>query len=103
MDKEEILRKSRKSKTDEGIEFIQNKGIEFGFAIFIFVAFFMMIFNKFTGRESFDIFTLIFVFSSTETFSKYKFTRKKKYAVYTILNSIACILFFIAYIETSLR
>lgn len=103
MNKEDILTKSRKSKEDEGVEFIENKGIRLGLGIFSIISLLIVVFNEIVGLESFDIFTLIFVFASTESITKYKFTHKKIYIVSTIFSIIFCIVCLIAYIDTSLR
>lgn len=103
MNKEDILNKSRNSKEDEGAEFIENKGIRLGFGIFSIISLLIVVFNEFVGLKSFDIFVLIFVFSSTESITKYKFTHKKRYIVSTIFSVIFCIICLIAYIDTSLR
>lgn len=103
MNKEEILKKSRKSKEDEGVEFIENKGFIFGFAIFIIIASLIVVFNEVVGLESYDIFALIFASGSAESITKYKFTHKKRYAISTIFSVILCISCLIAYIDTSLR
>lgn len=103
MNKEEILLKSRKSKVDEGIEFIENKGFRFGFVIFIVIVFFMIVFNEIIGVKSYDIFTLIFAFASTESITKYRYTSKKRYIVSTVIYIILFISSLIAYINTGLR
>lgn len=103
MNKDEILNRSRQSKKDEGVDFVQNEGVRFGFYVFVIVSFFMVIFNQFIGVKSFDIFALIFVFESTESMTKYKFTHKKRYIISTVVYILLCITCLFAYIDTSLR
>lgn len=103
MNKEEILNKSRNSKEDEGVEFIEKKGFTLGFGVFMIITVLIVVFNEIIGLESFDIFALLAGFASAESITKYRFTHKKKYAVGTIFNVILCVSCFIAYIDTSLR
>lgn len=103
MNKDEILNRSRQSKKDEGVEFVQNEGVRFGFYVFVIVSFLMVIFNQFIGVKSFDIFALIFIFGSTESMTKYKFTHKKRYIISTVVYILLCIMSLFAYIDISLR
>lgn len=103
MNKEEILRKNRQSKKDEGIEFVQNEGVRFGFYVFVIISFLMVVFNQFIGVKSFDIFALIFIFASTESMIKYKFTHKKRYIISTVIYVFLCIACLFTYIDTGLR
>ena len=92
MNKEEILRKSRNENNDEGIEFTENKGRKLGFIAFICVYVFILVFNAEMGRSSYELYALCLIFLSSEAVPKYKFTRKKRYLIISILGMIATIL-----------
>lgn len=102
MDKEEILKKSRNSSTDEGLEYFENKGLRIGYTTFYFVAIFMIIFNKYIGNESDSIFTLLWIFFAVDSISKFKFTHKKFYLFGSIISLILMVYSFVNFILGSL-
>ena len=53
--KEEILRKSRNSNKDEGMEFAENKGRKIGFAALSVIFVFIIFFNVFLGKKSYEV------------------------------------------------
>lgn len=99
MNKEEILNKSRQEKSDEGIDFIENKGRKLGFTLFVCVYVFILAFNAEMGRSSYELYSLCLTFLSTQSIQKYKFTRKKRYLIISIVGIIATIVTLGKYIE----
>jgi hypothetical protein len=98
MDKEEILNKSRNSRTDEGFEYFDNKGRKIGYIIFWCVAAFMVLFNKFNGKESHSIFTLLWVFSTVSFFTLFRFNHKIIYLFVSVISFMAMVDSFIRFI-----
>ena len=52
MDRDEILRRSRAEKEDEGNTFLENKGRRWGVAGFCSLYILLVVFNLITGRSS---------------------------------------------------
>lgn len=102
MDKQEILNKSRNSSTDEGFEYFENKGLRIGYTAFYFVAIFIIIVKNYIGEESDSIFTLLWIFFSVGSISKFKFTHKKIYLFGSIISLILMIYSFVNFILGSL-
>lgn len=102
VDKKDILNKSRNSSTDEGLEYFENKGLRIGYTTFYFVAIFMIIFNKYIGKESDSIFTLLWIFFAVDSISKFKFTHKKFYLFGSIISLILMVYSFVNFILGSL-
>lgn len=101
--KEEILKKSRNSNKDEGIEYVENKGRKIGFTAFCIVFIFIVLFNAFRGEESYAVSSLFWIFIATEAIPKYKFTHEKVYLVTIIAGGIASIASLISFILVSVR
>lgn len=99
MNKEEILNKSRQEKSDEGIDFIENKGRKLGFTLFVCVYVFILAFNAEMGRSSYELYSLCLTFLSAQSIQKYKFTRKKRYLIVSIVGIIAAIVTLGKYIQ----
>jgi hypothetical protein len=87
MDKKEILNKSRNSSTDEGLEYFENKGLRIGYTAFYFVAIFMILFGKYYGKESHSVFTLLWLFTTVNTFIRFRFYHEKIYILFISLIS----------------
>lgn len=101
--KEEILKKSRNSKQDEGIEFVENKGRRIGFSAFCITFIFIVLFNSFIGEQSYEVYSLFWGFIAAEAIPKYKFTNKKIYLFIAVCGSIATIVSLINFVLVSLR
>lgn len=98
MDKDEILKKYREEKGDEGTAYIESKGRSYGtvgfFALFIVIVFF----NLFKGQDNFVPFTLFWAYDAAEAYGKYTVTKKKIYLTTTVLCAIASVCFLACYI-----
>lgn len=101
--KEEILKKSRNSNKDEGIEYVENKGRKIGFTAFCLVFVFIVLFNSFMGEKSYAVSSLFWIFIAAEAIPKYQFTHKKVYLVTTIAAGIVSIASLIGFILVSVR
>lgn len=101
--KEDILRKSRNSKIDEGMEFIENKGRKIGFIAFCVVFIIIVLFNAFMGKKSNEVATLFWAYLACESIPKYKFTHERIYLITIIFGTVASVLSLSNFILTSLR
>ena len=102
MDKDEILKKSREQKEDEGVTYAENKGRrygEFGFAIVFCI---IVLFNLFKGQDNFVPFSMFWAYCAAEAFGKFSVTKKKTYMVTTIFAAIASVCFLAVYILNTL-
>ncbi|MBD7915840.1 hypothetical protein H9660_11860 [Clostridium sp. Sa3CUN1] len=104
MKKDEILKKSRESINDEGIEYAENKGRKIGFISFTILFLFISIFNLFFGEPKpfYATISLFSILISGEFYGKYYFNKSKLYLIATILAIITTILFLIKFILVSL-
>ena len=103
MNKDEILKKSRQQKNDEGMEHAENSGRKFGFAAFTFVFIFILIFSFFMGIQNYAIFALYWTFIAAESIPKYRFTNNKTYLIIAIAGFIAAIAFLLRFLMVSVR
>lgn len=101
--KEEILRKSRNSNKDEGMEFAENKGRKIGFTALSVIFVFIIFFNVFLGKKSYEVAALYWAYIAFESIPKYKFTHEKTYLITAIFGIIASIGSLLNFISTSLR
>lgn len=102
MDKEEILKKSREQKEDEGVTFAENKGQRFGIVGFASVFVIIVFFNLFTGQNNFVPFTMFWAYAAAEAYGEYSVTKKKSYLVTAIFAGIAAVCFLATYILKTL-
>ena len=98
MKKDEILKKARGEKKDEGIDNVNNKGLSLGYKIFMLLSVILILFNKINNIESYDILSLMFGFSVAEFYLRYKFLKEKSLLISSILCLIACLVSLICHI-----
>ena len=103
MNKEEILAKSRKEKSDEGLIAAENQGRKIGIAVFCAVLIFVIVFNLFTAQSNYAQIALFWAFIAAEAYPKYKFTSKSGYLITVIAGAVASIVFLIGHVLTVLR
>ncbi|MDZ4994111.1 hypothetical protein GNF80_14210 [Clostridium perfringens] len=107
MDKNDILAKSRNSRRDEGMEYVENKGRKIGFVIFSFIFVFIIVFNLFFSKGNNSVFyaasSMFWVFISAEAFQKFKFTQKKVDLVTGIAGAIATVCWLANFIIITLK
>jgi len=105
MDKEEILKKSRQSHKDEGIEYAESQGRKIGFIIFSLLFLCIAIFNLFFGESStfHAVSSLFWAFIAAEGYGKYHFLKRKVYLVTMIAGSIASVVSVATYVLATLR
>lgn len=98
MNREEILEKYRNEHEDEGdlaIAGIQGRIFEH---IILWLGIFFVGFHYFMNlTPPFEVFTLVCAYLAANAYPKYKFTKKKKYLVETIIEGTAAIFFFILF------
>ncbi|MPM95106.1 hypothetical protein SDC9_142257 [bioreactor metagenome] len=98
MDKEEILKKSREQKEDEGTVYADNKGRRYGVIGFCSVFIIIMFFNIFTRQNNFVPYSMFFAYMSAEAYGKYRATKAKALMVTTVLAAIASVAFFACHV-----
>lgn len=98
MDKNEILKRSREQKEDEGTVFAENKGRRYGVAGFCTVYIIIIFFNIFTNQNNFVPHSLFFAYMAAEAYGRYRITQQKSLMVTTILGAVASILFLVCHI-----
>ncbi len=97
MKREEILEKSRTSKEDEGVQYIENKSRKYGVIAFTTMFFIITIFNHINKIDN-DIAKILFLaYLSAEAFGRYKIGNEKFFLVTTIASGLASVLTFIVY------
>ena len=102
MDKEEILKRSREQKEDEGTVYADNNGRRYGFMGFCSVFIIIMFFKIFTKQNNFIPYSMFFAYMSAEAYGKYRATKAKTRKVSTMLASIASVSFLACHILTVL-
>jgi hypothetical protein len=98
MDKEEILKKSREQKEDEGTVYADNKGRCYGVIAFCSVFIIIMFFNIFTKQNNYVPYSMFFAYMSAEAYGKYRVAKEKTFMITTVFASIASIAFLACYV-----
>ena len=102
MNKEEILKRSREQKEDEGTVFAENKGRRYGIIMFSAVFIIITLFNLFAGQNNFAPYSMFFAYIAAEAYGRYRVELEKKLLVSAVFGAIASILFLICYILDTL-
>ena len=104
MDREEILKRSRQEKRDEGMSAAENKGRKIGAAAFCAVCAAVVVFSLFRNEEQvfYAAMTMFWAYCAAEAYPVYRFTRKTTYLVTVVAGSIAVAAFFALFVLESL-
>lgn len=104
MDKEEILRKSRSGKRDEGILFAEMQGQQLGIVLFATVAGVLALFSI-TQKDLKTLsvtMALVFIFHASISFGKYYYAAQKIQLLYMLISIVATIFFLVIFFTISL-
>ena len=93
MKKEEVLEKSRASKSDEGIDFAQNQGRKIGIVCFHVLLVVMLISSRFLAdaidkTAMYALFTLTAAFWASESYAMYRFSGEKSHLATALLIAV---------------
>ena len=100
MTKEEILRRSRNERNDEGNEYAAQKGLKYGYISFGLISMIIIIADAFGGsdmRAFYAVSALIWGFFSTINFESARFKHNKTLILASILGALTAILSLIRY------
>jgi len=99
MKREEVLERSRKDKTDEGKEFVFNKGRKTGFIGMLILFCILAVFNLYNNRQetNFALLSMMFGYLSCESFGTYNITKRKVDLFKIIIGFVVCIYFLSKY------
>lgn len=103
MDRNEILKISKESKKDEGIEFIKNKSSRLIYNTVAIVGLLITLVNIYAGKNSYDLYILAFSILLVDMISRYRFTKRKIYIGYVGICTIFIIALVIIYFESIFR
>lgn len=76
MDRDEILRRSRAEKEDEGNTFLENRGRRWGVIGFCAMTIVLLVFNLAAGQNSYSILAMFWSYASLEAWAKYRASRR---------------------------
>ncbi|MDO4719465.1 MAG: DUF6442 family protein [Peptostreptococcaceae bacterium] len=102
-DKEKILEKIRKEGRDEGLDYVQQRGLRSGFILFSILAIFFIAFNAYTGQRIYSLLSLLGGFVAADAYSKYRFSKSKAEFIRMIGALILCFGWLINHVADSLR
>lgn len=97
MDKDEILKKSREAKEDEGTVYAENKGRRYGLIAFCSFFIVVLIFNMFTGQSIHMPLSMFWAYTAAEAYGKYRISKSKALLTTAILGSVAAVAFLACY------
>ncbi|MDY2987866.1 MAG: DUF6442 family protein [Peptoniphilus sp.] len=99
MDIEEILKKNRDNKEDEGTGNVHTRGLKLGYKTFTLLVIFFIVFNIFTGQTSYAIQSIFCGVIAAEYYEKYKFSKEKIFLAVFILSCIAFIVLLLNHVK----
>ncbi len=98
MNREEVLRKSKKDMWKEEYRQVRYSGQELGAVVFTCLAGFLIILDFFMGKISYEVQGLFFAFFASLCYSKYRTYQTKTYLVLLIASALGSIVFIGLYI-----
>ena len=96
MDREEILKRSRASKEDEGVAYTENKGRRAGIVGFCGVYIAIKLFGLWAGQRSFAPDAMFWAYAAAEAWGRYRVSRRRGLlatvwlAAFISLAALAC-------------
>ena len=102
MEKQDILEKSRREKTDEGVLHAQEKGRKWGVVGFLSLLIAVQIYQLVLGLDTNLPQAFFMGYISCEALGEYGFRRKKSYLGLGIVAALACVLNLAVYIKHTL-
>lgn len=103
MNKEDVLKKSREEKEDEGTVYAENKGRRYGAIAFCSFFIVILLFNLSTGQSIHMPMSMFWIYVSAEACGKYSASKSKALLTTTVAGAIAAIGFLVCYILEVLR
>ena len=85
MDREEILRRSRAEKEDEGNTFLENKGRRWGMVGFCAMTIVLLVFNLAAGQNSCSVLAMFWSYIALEAWAKYRVSRRHTFLTVAVL------------------
>ncbi|MCI2057650.1 MAG: DUF6442 family protein [Oscillibacter sp.] len=98
MDKDEILKKSREAREDEGTVYAENRGRRYGVMGFCTVFIVILIFNLVTRQNNFVPYSMFFAYLAAEALGRYQITRQKALLTATVLGTFSSVCFLACHI-----
>ena len=98
MEKQDILEKSRREKTDEGVTYAENAGRRYGMIAFCLLNSAVILYNLVKGRDSYLPLTLFWGYLAAEGLGKYQARRERKYLWVVVCGAIASLCFLLCYV-----
>lgn len=103
MKKEEILKKSRKEKDDEGKQYAENKGRRLGVSAMSAMFIILIVYNLFMDLNNSGVFALFWTYLGFESYGRYRFTKGKSELTGAVAGIFAGVIFLVEYIITTMR
>lgn len=103
MDRDEILKRSRAEKEDEGNTFMENRGRRFGVVGFCLMFVVLLVFNFITDQSSYSIHAMFWSYISLEAWGKYRASHQTVFLTSTVLAAVSSLCFLACYVLEVLR
>ena len=103
MDRDEILRRSRAEKEDEGNTFLENKGRRWGMVSFCAMAIVLLVFNLATGQNSYSVLAMFWSYIALEAWAKYRVSRRHTFLTVAVLAAFSSLCFLACHVLGVLR
>lgn len=103
MDREEILKRSRAEKEDEGETYAANKGRRTGVAAFCMVFIIIIVFNIITGQSNYMPFAMFWAYIAAEGWGKYRASGTRACQWTAILGGVGAVCWLAAYVLSVLK
>ena len=103
MDRDEILRRSRAEKEDEGNTFLENKGRRWGMVGFCAMTIVRLVFNLATGQNSYSVLAMFWSYIALEAWAKYRVSRRHTFLTVAVLAAFSSLCFLACHVLGVLR
>ena len=103
MDREEILRRSRAEREDEGDTFLENRGRRWGVIGFCVMTIALLAFNLAAGQNSCSVLAMFWGYGSLEAWAKYRASRRRVFLITAALAAFSATAFLACHVMYALK
>lgn len=98
MDRDEILKRSRAEKRDEGEVYAADKGRRAGVVAFCLVSAIIVVFDFFTGQNSYAPFAMFWAYIAAEGWGKYRASGVRTHLWVVVFGGVGAVCWLACYI-----
>ena len=98
MEKQDILEKSRREKTDEGVAYAENEGRRYGEISFCLLIIAVLVYDFAKGLDNYLPMSLLWAYLAAQALGKYQARRERRFLWGIVFGAVASLCFLLCYV-----